>query len=186
MPALAKQMEVEVPEHLVGHVDAYLKFRDDYDPQDEITEFSCGSRQFGGWGGTGDLIASILVPGGRVRAYVDYKTSGSGIFGETALQATGYRHSEVMLDADGNEVPMEPVEASFGLWLRADGYDLYPLETGPEVYRTFLYLRQVWNVTERLSDKEKELDEDGLLSIGRHLQLDRLKGEALRPAKAAS
>jgi hypothetical protein len=181
---LAAGVEVDVPEHLVGHVDSYLKFRDAYNPRDELTEVSVGYRGFGGYAGTLDLIATIDHPElGEVRALIDYKTSGSGIFGETALQLAAYRFAEVMLDEDGNEQPMEPTDWCGALWLRADGFDLYPMRADEEVHRVFLYLRQVWNLTERLSDKEKELGDDGLRAVGRHLQLDRLKGDALRLVK---
>jgi hypothetical protein len=78
---------------------------------------------------------------------------------------------------------MEPTDWCGALWLRADGFDLYPMRADEEVHRVFLYLRQVWNLTERLSDKEKELGDDGLRAVGRHLQLDRLKGDALRLVK---
>ena len=44
---------------------------------------------------------------------------------------------------DGETVPMPEVDWCGVIWVRADGYDLYPFEAGPAQFRTFLYCRQV-------------------------------------------
>jgi len=136
---LAKGEEVQVPEEIVGHVDSYLKFRDDWDPQDELIERIVGNRRHR-YMGTLDLIATFPELG---RTLVDLKTNRSGPFEEVALQLAGYRYAEFMLDDTGAEQPMPEVDSCAVLWLRADGYDLVPFEAGPAQFRTFLYVQQV-------------------------------------------
>jgi hypothetical protein len=136
---LARGEEVDVPEELVGHVDSYLKFRKDWDPQDELVEVTVGNYKHR-YMGTADLFANLESLG---YCEVDIKTGRSGIFGETALQLAAYRYCDFYLDADGNEQPMPEFDNVVGLWLRADGYDLYPIEAGPAEWRTFLYVQQV-------------------------------------------
>jgi hypothetical protein len=136
---LARGEEVDVPEELVGHVDSYLKFRKDWDPTDELVEVVIGSRKHR-YMGTADMFANLDTLG---YCLVDTKTGRSGIFGETALQLAGYRYGEFYLDANGDEQPMPEFDAVVGLWLRADGYDLLPIEAGPAEWRTFLYVQQV-------------------------------------------
>lgn len=137
---LAAGEEVTVPEELVGHVDSYLRFRKDWDPTDELVEVVVGNRRHR-YMGTADLFAGLDSLG---TCLVDLKTARSGIFGETALQLAAYRHAEFYLDPDtGEERPMPDFDAVVGLWIRADGYDLYPIEAGPAEFRTFLYAQQV-------------------------------------------
>lgn len=148
---LARGEEVDVPEELVGHVDSYLKFRKDWDPTDELVEVTIGNRKHR-YMGTADLFANLETLG---YCLVDIKTGRSGIFGETALQLAAYRYCDFYLDpATGEEKPMPEFDAVVGLWLRADGYDLYPIETGPTEWRTFLYAQQVAHFCQ---DRSKEV-----------------------------
>lgn len=136
---LALGEEVEVPEPLTGHVDAYLQFLDDWQPTDAILEFTVGSTQHR-YSGTGDMIAT-LVDGDRW--LLDIKTSRSGPFGEVALQLAGYRYAEWIVDEGGDAQPMPEVDRCGVIWVRADGYDLIPFTAGPAEFRQFLYVRQV-------------------------------------------
>lgn len=137
---LAAGQEVTVPDELVGHVDSYLKFRKDWDPTDELVEVVVGNRKHR-YMGTADLFADLDSLGTTL---LDIKTSRSGIFGETGLQLAAYRYAEFYLDPDsGEEKPMPEFDNVVGLWLRADGYDLVPVEAGPEIWRVFLYAQQV-------------------------------------------
>lgn len=139
--------EVEVPDELIGHVDSYLQFRDDWQPVDEIVEAVVFNRSRR-YGGTLDVIATlenrVLPSTGRPsRALIDIKTNRSGPFAEVALQGAGYRYAEFMLDEAGEEVPMPAVDEFLCLWLRADGYDLIPFKAGDEEFSYFLYAQQV-------------------------------------------
>jgi hypothetical protein len=135
---LAAGTEVQVPDELVGHVDAYLRFLDDWQPDIHTVEFVGGNRRHR-YMGTGDAIMGIP---GHGLVLVDLKTNRSGPFGEVALQLAAYRYFEFIL-VDGAEQPMPEVASCAVIWLRADGYDLYPYRAGPEEFRYFLYAKEV-------------------------------------------
>lgn len=144
---IARGEEVTVPDELIGHVDAYLQFRDDFDPFDEIVEGVVFNRTHR-YGGTFDLIATLrnrINPktGQPMRSLIDIKTNRSGPFAEVALQGVAYRYAELMLDENGEEVPMPPVDEVLCLWLRADGYDLIPFKADAEEFSFFLYAQQI-------------------------------------------
>jgi hypothetical protein len=133
--ALAAGDEVEVPEALVGHVDAYLKFVDEWNPAEVLTEAIVINRRFG-YMGTLDVVANIA---GR-SWLIDLKTARSGVFAENALQLAAYRNAEAFLVGEAlAERPMPAIERTGVLWIRADGYDLVPVEAGAEEFRIFLY-----------------------------------------------
>jgi hypothetical protein len=165
---LAEGAEVDVPEELVGHVDSYLQFRDEWNPTNEIVERPIINRQHV-YAGTFDLIADL--DHGLGRQLIDIKTSRSGVFGEVALQLAAYRNAEQYLDEDGEEQPMIGVDGCCALWVRADGYDLYPITAGPEEYRVFRYLQQVaiW------------LEGSYLFGLDGDSASKKVKGRAMRP-----
>lgn len=142
---IVKGEEVTVPDELVGHVDSYIKFLDDWQVQPVIVEGVCGHRRHR-WMGTFDLVADLHGE----RWLLDLKTSRSGIFGETALQLAAYRHAEFYIDPDGAEQPMPEVERVGAIWCRADGYDLIPVEADDGVYRMFQYAQMVARFTTEL------------------------------------
>ena len=137
---------VPVPDHLAGHVASYVHFLDDFDVQPILVEATVWHPEHG-YCGTLDLIADLLDPDdpdqARLRYLLDIKTSRSGVFGEHALQLAGYRHAPVWVDADGTEHDMPTVDATGVVHVRADGYDLVPVEAGEAQFRTFLYAQQI-------------------------------------------
>ena len=135
---LAHGEEIDVPEELAGHVDAYLQFLDDWQPTDALVELVVGNTQHR-YSGTLDMIATLP---GLGRCLLDIKTNRSGPFAEVALQLAGYRYAEWAV-VDDEVVPMPEVDWCGVIWVRADGYDLIPFEAGPAVFRTFLYVQQV-------------------------------------------
>jgi hypothetical protein len=136
---LANGEEVTVPEPLTGHVDAYLRFVEDWHPQELLVEVPVFHRTLK-YAGTLDLIADLK---GGARWLLDWKTGGSGIFPESALQLAAYRNAEFYLDHDGAEQPMPEVDFCGCVWLRADGYDLKPVDAGDETFLIFRYIQQV-------------------------------------------
>jgi hypothetical protein len=163
---LARGEEVDVPAELQGHIEAYLQFREDWQPTDEILEFS-GYHTEHLYAGTGDLIAT-LVDGSRW--LLDIKTNRSGPFGEVALQLAAYRNFTRIV-VNGEERSMEPVDRVGVIWLRADGYDLVPFDTGPDdrgvdAFRAFLYVLEVARWTQG--------------------HMGQVKGDALMPLEVAS
>ena len=131
--------EVDVPEPLLGHVDSYLKFAEEWRPSEYLVEVVVLNRRYR-YMGTLDLVAE-LADGSLW--LLDWKTGASGIFPESALQLAAYQRAEAYIGPDGEEKPMPQVERCGCVWLRADGYDLIPVDTDDNTFRTFLYAQQV-------------------------------------------
>ena len=136
---LASGEEVTVPEPLEGHDDAYLQFVADRHPRELLVEVPVFNRTLH-YAGTLDLIAELCDGNNWL---LDWKTSKSGIFPETAVQLAAYRHAEFYLDAQGSEQPLPAVDFCGAVWLRADGYDLHPVDAGERTFRLFRYAQQV-------------------------------------------
>jgi hypothetical protein len=132
--------KVQVPDEIRGHVESYVRFLDDFDVEPILTEFVVMSHEHA-YAGTGDLLADLRRL--ETRALLDVKTSRSGIFGETALQLSGYRYADTYVDVYGDEQPMLEVDWCGAVHVRADGYSLIPVEAGEEQHRAFLYAAQV-------------------------------------------
>jgi hypothetical protein len=155
---------VVIPEGLEGYVTACVNFLNDFDVRQiyvEAVVYSESKRHVG----TLDLLADILLPdmpeyddiprddAGYARGLFDWKTSKSGIFGDVALQLAPYRHSEFLIDpVTGDVVDMPRVDFTAGIHLRPNGYTLVPLITDDDVYRDFLYVREVARVVNSLRD----------------------------------
>ncbi len=123
-----------------GFVRSFEMFLDDWQPEYQATEMTVYHRAPNVYAGTLDFIAKLpslgLVLG-------DYKTSRSGIFGETVLQLAAYRYAEFAGMPNGEEVPMPQVDTCVALNLRPEGYKLHELDAGESAYRTFLYAMQI-------------------------------------------
>jgi hypothetical protein len=166
---LARGEDVDVPEELVGHVDSYIQFLEDFRPEVLLLETVVANLTHG-YAGTLDSI--LRIPGMGV-VQVDIKTNRSGPFGEVGLQLVGYSRAELYVDDDGVEhdcweIGGEDVElaGNYCLWVRSDGYDLYPFPDTDEVFRAFLYAQQVAHFT-------RDMSRD-------------LRGEAVRPAEVTA
>lgn len=160
---LARGDEVDVPVELAGHVDSYLAFRDEWQPTDELLELVVVNRTRQ-YMGTLDLIATLAD---GQRWLLDLKTNRSGPFGEVALQLAAYRWAETYIDpASGKELPMPQVDRAGVVWLRADGYDLFPYVADKAMWRVFLYAQQL-----------AHFNQDTAKTV---------KGEALYPQEATS
>ena len=86
--------------------------------------------------GTLDLVADLAD---GQRWLLDWKTTASGIWPESALQLAAYRNADFYIDDNGDEQPMPPVDQAGCVWLSADGYDLIPVDAGPDTFRSFRY-----------------------------------------------
>lgn len=129
--------DVVPPEELRGHVESYWDFLDRLDVQAVAAETIVANRT-AGYCGTFDLVADLAGE----RWMIDIKTARSGIFPETALQQCAYMHAEVYLAPDGTEQPMADlkVQRAGAVHVRADGWDLYPLDTSPVVWEYFQHV----------------------------------------------
>lgn len=155
---LAHGREIEVPDALAGHVRSYIRFLEDWEPTDAILERVVINRRWG-YMGKFDMIAEfpgkVWPSGPRAgepvgRALLDVKTSRSGIFAEVALQLEAYAHAETMITdpETGSEEPMVPVDWVGAIHVRADGYDVFAFDRGPDgrgddAFRIFLYAAEI-------------------------------------------
>lgn len=146
---LIRGEEVEVPDHLAGYVESCVAFLDDWKVQPIIVERPVAHRRWR-YAGTCDFVGIVHRPLNkpeylRHTAIVDWKTAASGVWPETAYQLSAYRYADAYLDEDGAEQPMADLNigAGYAVWLRADGYDVLPVECGERVFKDFLHIAWV-------------------------------------------
>jgi len=148
-----KGEEIVVPDAIVGHVESAAQFIEDWDIQPILIEETVASREHQ-YAGKFDLVAdSNRAP----RALFDWKTTRSGIFKETAFQTCAYAMAE-FYGENGNEHPMADlgIEATFGVHIRADGYDVHPLKFGPDVFEEFVTIRRAFEINKRADGNWKQ------------------------------
>ncbi len=141
--AEARVLGLPLPEYEdkhAGFVRSFEMFLDDWQPEYEATEMTVYHRAPTVYAGTLDFIARLP---GLGQTLGDYKTSRSGIFGETVLQLAAYRYAEFAGMPNGEEIPMPQVDTCVALNLRPEGYKLHVLEADENAYRTFLYAMQI-------------------------------------------
>jgi hypothetical protein len=136
---LSRGEQVDVPEHLIGHVESCVQFLDEWQIEPLVVERPVASRKWW-YAGTPDLIGRL--PDGRI-ALCDWKTAASGIYGETALQLVAYARAEFYVDHNDEEQPIPDVDVNIGVHLRADGYDAYEMRSDDEAWNTFLHVAYV-------------------------------------------
>jgi hypothetical protein len=114
------------------------RFIQEFDVVPEMLETTVWSQEHD-YAGTFDFMGYLKGYDGL--SIVDYKSGQSGVYPEAGIQQTGYKWADSYIDEDGNFVPMPKVERAFGLWLRPDGWALYPLRTDELMWEHFLHLR---------------------------------------------
>lgn len=131
---LAEGHDVDVPDPYLGHVDAYLRFVREWRPRELLVEAAVGSRTHR-YAGTLDLIADLAD---ERRWLLDFKTKKGEPWPEDALQLAGYRFADFAL-VNGDEIELSDyrIEACGIVWLRADGYDLIPIDADEEAFIAF-------------------------------------------------
>lgn len=134
--------DVDVPDRHVGKVEAALAFMDDYKVEPLAVEACVASREHR-YAGKVDLFANSTLG----RCIFDWK-SGKRIYASTAYQLSAYANAEFMGE-NGEESPVPVVEAAYGVHIRDDGYDVYPLAFGPDVYAEFLHIRHAYDANKR-------------------------------------
>lgn len=154
---------VTVPDALTGYVQSCVRFLDEFDLRALYVERVCYSERYRHVG-TFDLIGEVRLPdlpeydhiprddSGYSTGLFDWKTGRSGIFGDVALQLAPYRWAEFLVGEDGQDMPMPDVDFCAGIHLRADGYTVVPLKCDEDVYRDFLYVKEVARIVGGLRD----------------------------------
>lgn len=142
--------EVTVPDELAGHVESYVKFLDEFEPEPLLLETACVNISRWPYAGTFDGILDFPRWGRRL---VDIKTARSGVFPDNALQLAAYRNATHYAAPGDNWTlhPMPEVDGCAVIHVRADGYSLVPVETGPDVFMAFRYAQQMYRWANELS-----------------------------------
>ena len=149
--ALNAGEQVGVPEELAGHVDSYLDFLHRVDPMVVAIELVVASRSHR-YCGTADLVAdlgALLLDDGEqldaCRWLLDIKTS-RGLYAESALQTCAYSRADVWLDQSGRLRLMRDlgIKRCGVVHVRADGWDLRPVDAGDATWDYFLHLRWLY------------------------------------------
>lgn len=163
----------EEERHAMGH---FLRFVDTLKPRYLLTEAGVYNRTQK-YAGTLDAVADVpyglllelahgnetLVPweprGDRdvVTLLLDTKTGGDvaegrGVYPEVALQLAAYGRAEFVGAASGQELPLPELDGAAVLHVNASGWRIVPVDAlNPEVFRTFLFVREVFRWREVLS-----------------------------------
>ena len=97
---------VEVPAHLVAHVEGYAKLLDQFNIEAILTEKSVANRKLW-YSGRFDAIVKL----NGLTYLLDWKTS-KGVYGETALQTAAYARAEFYVNDDDpdTEYPMPHID----------------------------------------------------------------------------
>lgn len=146
--ALAEQVvhgkPVEVPAHLVDHVEGYARWLDAFDVQPLLTERSVGNRKWW-YAGRFDFLGSIR----GVPVLADWKTS-SGVYGETALQLAAYRGAEFYVNDDDpdTEHPMPEVEALAVVHVTAGGTRHHMVTDPEQAWKAWTHVQWVAKQTD--------------------------------------
>lgn len=147
--------DIAPPEDLADLVDAGIAFERDWKVRELAVECAVFSREFG-YGGRFDLLAELAD---KRTWLLDWKTTLSGVWPESALQLAGYRYADFYVvegDLNGNgalvERPMPTVDQCGVVHLRADGYDLYPLEADADAAEIFAAAQIVYGFVESSRD----------------------------------
>jgi hypothetical protein len=152
---LLKDEEVDVPDAYRDHVDQCLRFLEDWQVHEVAVEVTVINRRWR-YMGTADLVARV-GPDPSVMDYwlLDWKTGGGYVYPETALQLAAYAHAETWLvdGPDGtpasSEIAACPIVHAAAVLLRADYYEVVPVDVSEATFRTFLYAQQLAAFLER-------------------------------------
>ena len=93
------------------------------------------------YAGSFDLLAEVQGE----KCWVDNKTTRSGVHAEVALQLAAYRKADYLLDGDTGAKLIQP-SADRGLvfHVRPEGWAVYEVPIGDDVFEYFLTLRKVF------------------------------------------
>lgn len=143
--------EVDVPEHLVGHVEGYARWLDLFQVEAIHTESAVANRA-AWYAGTFDAIVRFGAGPWKGRVVLaDWKTS-SGVYGETGLQTAAYARAEFMAPDVDTETPLPEIEATGVLHITENGSQFYPLANDPAAidaaFNVFRHIAYVANKTD--------------------------------------
>ncbi|MEU6781449.1 hypothetical protein ABZ912_19775 [Nonomuraea angiospora] len=136
------------------YLENFLRFVAEYEVAFEASEMVVGSYEHCYAGTLDFILRSPHIHDGRL-SLGDTKTGGEldlrlsdgtlkGVYPEAGMQMSAYRHAEVCWLRDGTRLPMpETHDEGVVLHLRPEGYRVYPVKCGPDVFAKFLHAAQV-------------------------------------------
>lgn len=138
----------QIMPNLVPFARHYQDFLDTVQPEFLALEDTVWSETHGY---AGSFDALMKIQGELV--WADNKTTRSGVYPEVALQLSAYSHADYILDGETGDTHRLPDETGRGLvvHVRPEGWALYEVPIGDEIFETFLHLRQVftWDTISR-------------------------------------
>lgn len=139
---LAKDVELPVIEpEAAPFADRFIQFVDDYSVTFEAVEATVFSDTHR-YAGTMDALIRI----GDSLVIADWKTGGSGIYPEVALQLAALRYADLIWDeATGELHPMPEVAGCIAVWLRPERYVAYSIGADEAAFEAFLGSRGLWS-----------------------------------------
>ncbi len=141
--------DVVPPTGLEGHVDAAIRFVDDWQLDELLVERPVFSRTWG-YAGRPDAVARLA--GSPDVWLLDWKTHARGPFIESALQLSAYRYADFYVvdgELDGEGRVIEHPVRELGITrtgivhVKADEAVLYPFDAGAEAFAVFGAVQQV-------------------------------------------
>lgn len=145
--------EVDVPEHLLAHVEGYVRWIDDFAVEPVLTERQVANRKWW-YAGTFDAIVRI----GDEVLLCDWKTS-KGVYGSTALQCAAYRGAEFYVDEDGGETPLPDVDGLAVVHITEAGTRMHRFRDAEAAWKDWLHVQWVANAVPRIEGQLLEADE---------------------------
>lgn len=134
---------------------SFEAFVRDFEMTFEASEMVVANSEHG-YAGTLDWLGRSPHLFGGALLMGDTKTGGEldvkGVYPEAAMQEAAYRAAKTAWLRDGTEVPFPEVHTTgIVLHLRPEGYRVYPVDCGPEVFAKFLNVYGVAEWTRVLS-----------------------------------
>lgn len=120
----------------IDHFDAFLQ---EYTPDFVFLEETVWSEAHD-YAGSFDAFAMI----NGEAAFLDWKTTRSGVHEEVALQLAAYRHADYIVRPDGSRVPMPKSDGAGVLHVRPEGWSFRPVKVTEDVFEHFLHLRETF------------------------------------------
>jgi hypothetical protein len=134
----------KVSDQVAPYLTSFRQFITDFSPQYEAAEASVYNRSQS-YAGTLDAIVTLQLPLSEVpQTYILDAKTGRDIYPEVGLQLAAYRMAEFIGMPDGSEEPMPQVDGGLALHLTPEGYRLIEVDVSDEVYRAFLFAREVY------------------------------------------
>lgn len=100
------------------------------------------------YAGSFDLFAEVSGE----RCWIDNKTTRSGVHAEVALQLAAYRQADYLLDSETGETLGQPKgDRGLVFHVRPEGWAVYEVPIGDEVFDYFLDLRRIFTWDTQMS-----------------------------------